>query len=128
MSIETYAELLIRSQTLSPARIDARVGVKAGKARRKGAQRGTYQGRPVLAKENRWAVRSAPARTEPIEAHVADLSEKIKPYGERIRELADENTVSFTCVVYAYSEEDYNPEVFLPRDTVDLISALGASF
>lgn len=128
MSIEAYAVLRITSQTLTPAQIDARVGLKANRAQRKGDQRGTSRGRPVLEKENRWAVLSSLARTEPIEAHVADLSRKIRSYVARIRELAEENVITFTCVMYVRSAEEYNPEVFLPRDTVDLISALGADF
>jgi hypothetical protein len=33
--------------------------------------------------------------------------------------LADDNTVTFACVIYAYAEVDFNPEVFLSRSTVE---------
>ena len=50
---------------------------------------------------------------------IDNLSERIKPVAEAIRGLADDNTVTFACVIYAYAEVDFNPEVFLSRSTVE---------
>jgi hypothetical protein len=58
-------------------------------------------------------VQSTIAREEPIEAHVANLIERIAPFSEGIGALADENDVTFACAIYADSEDDYYPEEFL---------------
>jgi Domain of unknown function (DUF4279) len=73
-------------------------------------------------------VQSTVASEEPIETHVTDLLERAASFSEGIRALADENDVTFVCVIYADSGDDYNPEVFLPSTAIDCLSTLGASF
>ena len=131
MATESYAVLTISSRTLSSEQIGSHVGLEADKARNTGEQRVSYErygGGPIHGDEARWAVRSTLARGEPIEAHIDNLSERIKPVAQAIRGLADDNTVTFACVIYVYAEDDLNPEVFLSRSTVELLSALGANF
>ena len=60
--------------------------------------------------------------------HIADLVRRLVPLVHTIRALADEHAVTFIIVLYADSKKDFNQEVFLPREVVDLLSALGASF
>ncbi len=50
------------------------------------------------------------------------------PYVEKVRALADEHLVTFACVIYADSENDYNQELSLSREQVDLVSSMGATF
>ena len=131
MAVETYAELRISSRTLTPEQISSGVGLEADKARKMGEPRASskgYEGSPIYEKETRWVLRSTLPSGERVEAHIEDLSERIEPVAEAIRALADDNTVTFACVIYADSEEDYNPEVFVPRSTVEFLSALGANF
>ncbi len=128
MATEVRAELSIRSRHLTPEQIGSHVGLEADVTRRKGDQRGSYEGRPVFEKETRWTVRSGLAPTQSLEDHTAELSERLEPVADKIRALAQNNDVSFACVIYADSEDGYNQEIFLPKALVSLISALNASF
>lgn len=131
VATEAYAILWITGQTLTPVEISSRVGLEADKTWTKGERRITYEGYngpPIYEKASRWKVQSTIAREEPIEAHVTNLMERIAPFSEGIRALADENDVTFACVIYADSEDNYNPEVFLSSSAIDFLSTLGASF
>ncbi len=65
--------------------------------------------------------------TAPPKAHVENLSECLSPFVDNIRALAEENDVSFWCAIYIYSEEEYNPGLYLDKEIVDLLSSLRAS-
>ena len=86
-----------------------------------------YRGRPVFAKDSRWVVESTLPPTASPKAHIENLSERLIPFVDNIRALADENDVSFWCAIYIYSEEEYNQGLDFARETVDLLSSLGAS-
>ena len=131
MTTKSYAILRISSETLTPAQITSLVGLEADESWTKGERRITYEsykGPPIYEKVNLWRVQSTLAREEPIEAHVSDLIDRIAPFAQEIRALADENEVTFTCVIYADSEDDYNPEVYLPSSAIDFLSTLRANF
>ncbi len=129
MDTKTHVALRITSQTLTPEEISSLVGMSADEARKKGEPKGNsaYRGRPVFAKDSRWVVESTLPPTAPPEAHIENLSERLAPYVDNIRALADENDVSFWCAMYIYSEDEYSPGLYFAKETINLLSSLRAS-
>ncbi len=117
-------------RTLTPEQIGSRVGLRADRTRKKGERRASspsYKGPTIREGETRWELRSTLAEDEPIEAHIDSLSQRVGTAAGAIKGLAEDNTVKLACVIYAHSEGDYNPEVFLSKSTVEFLGALGAS-
>ena len=66
--------------------------------------------------------------TEPIESHVEDLLARLSPILGKVRVLSEANGVVLICAAYRYSEEDFNPGLYLRPPAPNAISALGAAF
>ncbi|CAA9539324.1 MAG: hypothetical protein AVDCRST_MAG05-5226 [uncultured Rubrobacteraceae bacterium] len=73
-------------------------------------------------------MQSTLSRESTLDEHVADLLGRLAPHVDEIRALSGEHVVTFACVIYADSEEDYAQQVIVSGEQVDLISAMGANF
>ena len=86
--------------------IGSRVGLEADKARNKGEQRilhERHEGVPIHENETRWQYDRRLQGVNPWRRTIDNLSERIKPVAQAMRGLADDNTVTFACVIYAYA-------------------------
>ena len=120
MDTEIYVRLNINSETVDHEQLSSAIGMdfdtvwKAGDLRARSI---------ILEKTNGGRIESGLPKTEPLEAHIVSLLQRVAPIADNIKSLANDNTVEFSCVIYS----DEVPPLCFDRTSIDAIGMLGAS-
>jgi hypothetical protein len=78
---------------------------------------------PGRKEENRWVLRSNIPEEVSLATYVTELLGRSKPCVDKIKALANKRIVVIAGAIHADSDMDYNQEVFLSGEQVDLIRA-----
>ena len=117
-----YTEFGIYSRSLTPEQIDEFIGITCDRGYHVGDRR-----KPtiILEKDNGWLLYSQISRDNLLECHVRSLLERLKPFTEKIRQLANKPDVEveFGCVVFT----SRRPILHFAKEQVEAIQHLGAS-
>jgi len=120
----TRVHLTLLSETLSPAEISMRLGVKGDQQWKQGSS--IRKGSRARHKFNGWAMESAAAPEAPVAEHVNDLLTRLTPRADRLRDLITDGTALLSAKLWiAHHLENWNPGFDLSPRQLSEIASLG---
>ncbi len=112
-------QLRITSATLTPAEIEARLGIKPDEAWKIGDRTGVFG---AIEKANCYTLISTPPPTASLEEHVQSVIRRAAPIAAKIGEFAAVATIKMICTVQRKSL----PPIILGRDDLRWLGVMGA--
>ena len=119
--LEVFVWLSVESDKRAAEDISSLIGLNADRSWKIGDFRGRTK---LVHRLNGWAVDSRlERRTFDPEAHIDDLMQRVRPYAEKIQDIAVTDETILHCVLYT----NQRVAVHLPVETLAWISRLGAA-
>jgi len=119
MKSRIIVRLKILSLKRTPEMITEAVGTSCDKSWRIGDRR---QRTIIIEKEHGWVLGSGVAEKEPLDQHLKSLMNKVTRYKHNIRNIAKDDRVEVSCVLYA----EYPPALNFASAMINDISEMGA--
>jgi hypothetical protein len=120
MGDKTIVRLKIISTNRTPEEIDELVGIRSHKSWHIGDRRPTTI---IQETNNGWVLNSEVSKSATLEAHIAQILDRVIPYAGRIHFLSEQDIVELSCVIYASA----SPALNFSNTVIQQISSLGAS-
>jgi hypothetical protein len=120
MQDENIVRLYVFSVHKTAEQIAENIGLHFDKSWRIGDKRGKSI---IMEKENGWALNSNLPKSAPLDLHIEKLLERLSPYKDKIRMLAQNDTVQFSCIIHTANR----PPLHFSKTIVKEIYQLGAS-
>ena len=120
MDNEIIVRLKILSSLRSPEEITKLIGISPDKSWHIGDARPKTT---ISEKQHGCLFNSRLPKTASLEAHIEALLSLLLPHAESIRSLSSEDTVEFSCVIYASTA----PALYFDKEIIMKIGRLGAS-
>jgi hypothetical protein len=120
MNDETIVRLKIISESHTPEMITGSLGLCSDRSWHVGDKRVRTA---IEEKDHGWILGSGLPRTASLGEQVEALLARLAPCRDKIRRLAHDSTVEFSCVIYAKARPALN---FSPSE-INQVSELGAS-
>ena len=112
--------LKVTSASRTPEQISDATGILCDHSWRIGEKRGKTI---LVEKTNGWVLNSKMAKNAPLEAHIEELLRRLVVHADRSRALSEQETVEFSCVIYASAP----PSLNFNKSVIQRICQLGAS-
>ena len=120
MTDEIIVRLKVTSASRTPEQISDATGILCDHSWRIGEKRGKTI---LVEKTNGWVLNSKMPKNAPLEAHIEELLGRLLVHADRIRALSEQETVEFSCVIYASAP----PSLNFKKSVIQRVCQLGAS-
>lgn len=110
----------VTSASRTPEQISDATGILCDHSWRIGEKRGKTI---LVEKTNGWVLNSKMPKNAPLEAHIEELLGRLLVHADRIRALSEQETVEFSCVIYASAP----PSLNFNKSVIQRVCQLGAS-
>ena len=110
----------VTSASRTPEQISDATGILCDHSWRIGEKRGKTI---LVEKTNGWVLNSKMAKNAPLEAHIEELLRRLVVHADRSRALSEQETVEFSCVIYASAP----PSLNFNKSVIQRVCQLGAS-
>ena len=120
MTDEIIVRLKVTSASRTPEQISDATGILCDHSWRIGEKRGKTI---LVEKTNGWVLNSKMPKNAPLEAHIEELLGRLLVHANRIRALSEQETVEFSCVIYASAP----PSLNFKKSVIQRVCQLGAS-
>jgi hypothetical protein len=120
MTDEIIVRLKVTSASRTPEQISDATGILCDHSWRIAEKRGKTI---LVEKANGWVLNSKMPKNAPLEAHIEELLGRLLVHADRIRALSEQETVEFSCVVYASAP----PSLNFNKSVIQRVCQLGAS-
>jgi hypothetical protein len=120
MTDEIIVRLKVTSASRTPEQISDATGILCDHSWRIGEKRGKTS---IIEKTNGWILNSKMPKNAPLEAHIEELLGRLIVRADRIRALSEQETVEFSCVIYASTP----PSLNFNKSVIQRVCQLGAS-
>jgi hypothetical protein len=120
MTDEIIVRLKVTSASRTPEQISDATGILCDHSWRIGEKRGKTS---IIEKTNGWILNSKMPKNAPLEAHIEELLGRLIVRADRIRALSEQETVEFSCVIYASAP----PSLNFNKSVIQRVCQLGAS-
>ena len=120
MTDEIIVRLKVTSASRTPEQISDATGMLCDHSWRIGEKRGKTI---LVEKTNGWVLNSKMPKNAPLEAHFEELLGRLLVHEDRIRALSEQETVEFSCVIYASAP----PSLNFNKSVIQRVCQLGAS-
>ena len=117
-------EIIVRSKVTSASRTPEQISDATGILCDHSWRIGEKRGKTILVeKTNGWVLNSKMPKNAPLEAHIEELLGRLLVHADRIRALSEQETVEFSCVIYASAP----PSLNFKKSVIQRVCQLGAS-
>ena len=117
-------EIIVRSKVTSASRTPEQISDATGILCDHSWRIGEKRGKTILVeKTNGWVLNSKMPKNAPLEAHIEELLGRLLVHANRIRALSEQETVEFSCVIYASAP----PSLNFNKSVIQRVCQLGAS-
>jgi len=120
MTDEIIVRLKVTSASRTPEQISDATGILCDHSWRIGEKR---RKTILVEKTNGWVLNSKMPKNAPLEAHIEELLGRLIVRADRIRALSEQETVEFSCVIYASAP----PSLNFNKSVIQRVCQLGAS-
>ena len=117
-------EIIVRSKVTSASRTPEQISDATGILCDHSWRIGEKRRKTILVeKTNGWVLNSKMPKNAPLEAHIEELLGRLLVHADRIRALSEQETVEFSCVIYASAP----PSLNFNKSVIQRVCQLGAS-